>query len=197
MPATAGRTEGAGPISDRDEQTRWLCAVATDRDRPAFAALFGHFAPRIKTYLRRKGLSAPVAEDLTQEVMVTIWRRAETFDPGQSNANTWIFTIARNKRIDHLRREIKPDLDPNDPAFEPSGTEDPNARVLRMEDSERLRAALGDLPAEQQDLLRRAYYDDKAHSEIAEETGLPLGTVKSRIRLATARLRKVLAEEET
>ena len=171
-----------------------LLAVGRARDRAAFAALFAHFAPRLKAYLRRLGAYANAAEELVQEVMLLVWRRAETFDPAQASASTWVFTIARNRRIDALRREQRPEIDPDDPALVPDPVE-PADRVLEVAQANgRLREALKDLPPEQAELLRLAYFEDKPHSVIATERGLPLGTVKSRLRLALDRLRKALRD---
>lgn len=171
-----------------------LLAVGRARDRAAFAALFEHFAPRLKAYLRRLGADAPAAEELVQEVMLQVWRRAETFDPAQASAGTWVFTIARNRRIDALRREQRPEIDPDDPALVPDPVEPADRALETAQDSGRLRAAIRELPPEQAELLRMAYFEDKPHSVIAAERGLPLGTVKSRLRLALDRLRKALRD---
>lgn len=172
-----------------------VVAVGARRDRQAFAALFAHFAPRIKAYLMRSGCEATAAEEVAQEAMVTLWRRAETYDPRQASASTWVFTIARNKRIDMVRRERRPEFDPADPALVP----EPDAPADRVAEAAQeatiVRAALDRLPAEQQEMLRLAYFEDMPHSAIAEACDLPLGTVKSRIRLALARLRKTVKEE--
>lgn len=171
-------------------------AVGTARDRHAFKALFDHFAPRVKAYLMRLGCQPGQAEEIGQEVMVTVWRRAETFDAAQATASTWIFTIARNKRIDAVRRERRPELDPNDPMLVPASEPLADEAMSAGQDAEHVRRAMRDLPEEQKELLRLAYFEDKAHSAIAEQTGLPLGTVKSRLRLALGRLRKSLKEDE-
>ena len=171
-----------------------LTAVGRDRDRTAFAALFGHFAPRLKAYLRRQGCDAGGAEELVQEVMLLVWRRAETYDPAQASAGTWVFTIARNKRIDALRREQRPEIDPDDPTLVPGPAESADDGLAARETAGRLRDALKSLPPEQADLLRLAYFEDKPHSLISAEQGIPLGTVKSRLRLAMDRLRKALRD---
>ncbi len=172
-----------------------LVAVGRDQDRLAFGALFGHFAPRLKTYLRRLGCDSGAAEEIVQEVMLLVWRRAETYDPVQASASTWMFTIARNKRVDSLRREQRPEIDPNDPALTPDPVEAADHRVEVRESNARLRAALKELPPEQAELLRMAYFEDKPHSLISAEHGIPLGTVKSRLRLAMDRLRRALHED--
>ena len=172
-----------------------LVAIARDRDRTAFGLLFGRMAPRLKAYLLRSGVGAAQADELVQEVMLMVWRRAETFDPDQSSASTWIFTIARNKRIDAIRRERRPEFDVEDPALVPEAPESADRRIESTQETARLRSAILRLPAEQAELLRMAYFEDKPHSLIAEEQGLPLGTVKSRLRLAMARLRREMTEE--
>ena len=165
-------------------------AIAAHRSREAFAELFEHFAPRLKSYLMRLGTDAAAAEEVVQEAMVMVWRKAESFDRRQANASTWIFTIARNKRIDRLRRERRPELDPNDPALVPDPEPQADRSVEARQSRHRILAAMENLPVEQSDLIRMAYFDDKSHAEIAAETDLPLGTVKSRIRLALGRMRR-------
>ena len=165
-------------------------AIAARRDRAAFAELFGHFAPRLKAYLLRLGADAGTAEEVAQEALLTVWRRADSFDRRQAGAGTWIFTIARNRRIDRLRRERRPEYDPNDPALVPDPPQDADDAVWSGQVEGRLRVAIEALPPEQSDLIRRAYFEDLSHREIAERSGLPLGTVKSRIRLALQRLRE-------
>lgn len=170
-----------------------MARVAQQRDRTAFGRLFDHFAPRLKAFLLRQGATAAAAEELAQEAMLTVWRRAEVYDPAQATLSTWIFTIARNKRIDLLRRERRPELDPNDPLLVP---ESPSVErsLGALEEAALVRRALQQLPPEQAALVRMAYYEEKVHTVIAAETGLPLGTVKSRLRLALQRLAKLLKE---
>lgn len=171
-----------------------LVAVARDRDREAFSELFHRIAPRLKGYLQRLGAGPAQADELTQEVMLLVWRRAGSFDPARSGAATWIFTVARNKRIDAIRRERRPEIDPGDPALVPDVPPSADRAIESVEDTARLRAAILKLPAEQADLLRLAYFEDQPHAAIAETRGLPLGTVKSRLRLAMGRLRRELED---
>ena len=171
-----------------------MAAVVERRDRQAFACLFDHFAPRVKAYMRRLGAEPAAAEDLVQDVMLTVWRRAAQFDPSKAGVATWIFTIARNRRIDLVRRERHPELDPDDPALVPGRELGADAAVERTQRDTRLRLAVAELPEEQARLLALAYFEDKSHSVIATELDLPLGTVKSRIRLALKKLRSQLAE---
>ena len=186
-------------MADPARLAELIAAVGARRDRAAFAELFGHFAPRIKAYLVKRGAAAGEAEELAQEAMIMVWRRAASFDPAKAGASTWIFTIARNKRIDALRRERHPEYDPEDPAvavaLAPAGPEAADRAVAVAQRAERLARAIAALPAEQAELVRMAYFEDKAHGRIAEETALPLGTVKSRLRLALGHLRKAVGED--
>jgi len=169
-------------------------AVARRRDRAAFAELFGYFAPRIKAYLMRLGSDAASAEDLMQDVMLAVWRRAESYDPAQAGVGTWIFTIARNRRIDAARRERRPALDAEDPALRPEPPAAADQVTAAQQWEERLGTALRELPPEQSEMVRLAYYEDRSHSDIAQKLNIPLGTVESRLRLAVARLRSRFEE---
>lgn len=162
-------------------------AVRDNRDQAAFAALFRHFAPRVKGFLMKSGASAELAEEVAQEVMSTLWRKAHLFDPTKASVATWVFTIARNRRIDMLRKQRRPE--PEDLPWGPEADRDQEDALALQQDTERLGKALKALPEKQRVLVERAYFGELTHSEIAEETGLPLGTIKSRIRLALERLR--------
>lgn len=172
-----------------------MAAVAQQRDKAAFGELFEFFAPRLKAYFIKAGEDFGQAEELAQEAMFTVWRRAETFDPSQASVSTWVFTVARNKRIDALRKSSRPLPDMEDPAFAPEGPESAESILTRAQEEDKVQAAIKKLPPEQLDVVRKAYFEFKAHSAIAEETTLPLGTIKSRLRLALVRLRKELDEE--
>ncbi|SHG89092.1 RNA polymerase sigma-70 factor, ECF subfamily [Kaistia soli DSM 19436] len=181
--------------SHPSELGRLIEAVGQNRDREAFARLFDHFAPRLKTYLMRAGANPGAAEDFAQEAMLTVWRKAALFDPARAGASTWIFTIARNLRIDAARREKlgqrEPDLTelPDDP-------EQPDTILTGADDAARVSSALAALTAEQSRIVTLSYFHEKAHAEIARELGIPLGTVKSRLRLAIIRLRGLLSETQ-
>lgn len=168
--------------------------VAESGDRAAFAALYAHFAPRLKAYMMRLGAADDIAEELAQDTLATAWRRAVSFDAAQASLATWLFTIARNRRIDRLRRERRPEFDPADPALLPDAEPAPDRGIDLAQAETRLRAALRSLPAEQTRLLELAFFQDLSHRDIAVREQLPLGTVKSRIRLALARLRAALGE---
>jgi RNA polymerase sigma factor (sigma-70 family) len=171
-----------------------LRAVAEHQDRAAFGRLFTHFAPRIKRYLMQSGSPETQAEELAQEALAAVWRKAALFDPAHAAASTWIFTIARNLRVDALRR--RQGSEPTEPDFDADliEAEQPAAdeRLHAARLAERLLGALAQLPPEQQQVLRLSYYEDEPHARIADVLGIPLGTVKSRMRLAVAQLRRLL-----
>lgn len=171
-----------------------LASVAEQRDKAAFMELYDHFAPRVQAYLLRLALEPAQAEELTQETMLTVWRKAPQYDPAKASAATWIFTIARNRRIDAVRRERHFEADPTDPLLLPD--EEPSADQ-RLEATQRealVRSALKALPSDQVEIVSMWYFDDKPHSAIADELGIPLGTVKSRLRRAFQTLRDVLGD---
>jgi len=177
---------------DRQRQAGLLRRVAETADKSAFAELYAYFMPRVKGYLMRLGAPGDVAEEVAQESLIMLWRRAASFDPELASVATWVFTIARNKRIDRLRRERRPEFDPADPAFLPEPEPPPDHHVDRQQADDRLRAAIALLPDEQGRLLQMAFHEDLSHRDIATRENLPLGTVKSRIRLALAKLRTAL-----
>jgi RNA polymerase sigma factor (sigma-70 family) len=184
------RRKKDGSLAVVKDETDWadlLLKVRDHQDRAAFAALFRHFAPRVKAFLMKSGAGAALAEECAQDVMATLWQKAHLFDPARAGVSTWVYTIARNRRIDALRRSRRAEPEELDwgPEPEPDQAE---AMEIRQE-TERLGRALAQLPAPQRTLIERAFYGDLSHSEIAAETGLPLGTIKSRIRLALEKLR--------
>jgi RNA polymerase sigma-70 factor (ECF subfamily) len=189
-------TAGYKEESSIDNMDDLLIAVAKSRNRDAYRALFEHFAPRVKSFLLGKGGSPEVAEEAVQEAMLNVWRRAATFNPTKASASTWIFTIARNARIDLLRKTIRPTIDPNDPALVPDPPMAAFEAVSAGQDAERIRKEIMALPAEQQEVLRLAFFEDLAHAEVAKRLDIPLGTVKSRIRLAIGRIRSQIGEHE-
>jgi RNA polymerase sigma-70 factor (ECF subfamily) len=182
------------PPSDAAAHAALIESIASRRDRAAFADLFAYFGPRVKAWMLRAGSNPTAAEELAQETMLAVWQKARLFDPARAGASTWIFTIARNLRIDALRRERHPsDLMP-DPAEEPEAPMQADRLMVQSQQETRIRAALSLLPPEQADVIRKAFFEDKVHAEIEKELGIPLGTVKSRLRLAMNRLRSVLGD---
>lgn len=180
---------GATPRDDRTELALCMQRIAMDKCRDSFAQIFEYFAPRLKSYLMRLGSEPGHAEETVQEVMLNVWRKAEQYNPKQASVSTWIFRIARNRHIDAHRRRDKPELDPDDPMLQPTPEEQPDVQLDRLQIEETVRTQLAKLPEEQLMLLKAAFYEGLSHSEIAKHYGLPLGTVKSRIRLAFQRLR--------
>ena len=170
-------------------------AIATERSKSAFATLFEYYAPRLKGYLRRLSADDVLAEELVQDVMLTVWRKAAQFDRQKSAVSTWLFTIARNRWIDTMRRDRSGELDPHDPMLLPDDPEPPDEAIDAARRAERVREALDVLPEEQVELIKMAFYSGISHSAIAEQTGLPLGTVKSRLRLAFSKLRAQLEDQ--
>jgi RNA polymerase sigma-70 factor (ECF subfamily) len=196
----AGRITGwltTPMLSDRDtDPAHLIAAIATRRDRAAFASLFGFYAPRIKGFLMRTGTAAEIAEEIAQEAMLSVWRKAATFDAARASVSTWIYTIARNLRIDRLRHERGGGASA-DVVYESLRSEEPERPDDSLEWAERddcVRRALRELPDEQVAVVRLSFFEDKAHGEIARLLGIPLGTVKSRLRLAMAKLRERLDE---
>jgi RNA polymerase sigma-70 factor (ECF subfamily) len=189
------RTTGAKQVMAEAATKRmaWVTQVAAVRDakdKAAFAELFAYFAPRVKSFLMKSGASPDLAEECAQEVMVTLWNKAHLFDPTKASVSTWIFTIARNRRIDILRKQKRPE--PEDLPWGPEAEPEQADAMGLQQETEQLGLALAALPAEQRKLIERAYFGELSHSEIAAETGLPLGTIKSRIRLALERLRHTM-----
>jgi RNA polymerase sigma-70 factor (ECF subfamily) len=190
----------AGPAADMttprtspDGHAEMIGAIAARADRQAFAALFEHFAPRVKSYMLRLGAEPPLAEELAQEAMLAVWRKAAAFDRAKAAPSTWIFTIARNLRIDAARRSRRGDP-VEDPSDQPDADPAPDALLAAVQSEDRIREALRALPPEQAQVVRLSFFSDKPHSEIADELQLPLGTVKSRLRLAMGRLRDLLGD---
>ena len=178
-------------ITDGVKWADLLARVAHRQDTEAFAALFEHFAPRVKAFLLKSGANSATAEECAQDVMVTVWNKAAQFDPTRASVATWVFTIARNRRIDMLRRDRRPE--PEDLSWGPEAEPDQLDALVLQQESARLITAIAELPEKQRVMIERAYFGDLTHNEIAEETGLPLGTIKSRIRLALERLRHSLS----
>ncbi len=190
------QADGVAPgVTSPDDYADLVTAVATKRDRYAFARLFDFFAPRIYAYLLRLRLEPGVADEITQDVMTTLWQKANLFDSTKSSVGTWLFRIARNRRIDLLRRDREDAMEEARSADTPDPAPAPDDSLDMSQREARIRTALKVLPSEQLDLVRLAFFEGLSHGEIATQTGLPLGTVKSRLRLAFTRLRRALESE--
>lgn len=171
---------------------RLIEAVAKNLDREAFAALFDRLAPRIKSFMLRKGVSTELAEDLVQDTMIAVWTKAGMYAPDKGSVMGWVFTIARNLRIDRLRRNSNVSftaIEDFDCASEEMGPDD---ELALQQERDGVARALESIPEEQKQILILSFIEDVPQSAIAERLNLPLGTVKSRMRLAYARLRKTL-----
>ena len=174
-------------------QNTWaehLSQIQLHQDQKAFAELFSYFGPRVKAFLIKSGASPSMAEECTQEVMATLWHKAHLFDPSRASVATWIFTIARNKKIDALRKQRRPE--PEDLQWGPKSEPEASDILALQQDANQLTLAMTALPSQQRDLIKKAYFGELSHSEIAAETGLPLGTIKSRLRLALSKLRQTM-----
>lgn len=178
-----------------DEWSECLVAIASSGDRAAFTRLFRHFAPLIKGFaLAGSRLSANLADELVQEVMIKVWQKSAAYDPARAAASTWIYTIARNSRTDLFRRLQKFDtpLAAEDVAPD-SGSEEPFEQVQQRRNGQRVRELMATLPVDQAQILAKVYMEGKSHAETAAELDLPLGTVKSRVRLALQKLQIQMA----
>lgn len=178
------------PEPKPSEQTLWMIAVRDRQDRAAFAALFDFFAPRLKHFVMRGGVGSGQAEEIVQEVMLTVWRKAAMFDPERAQVSSWIYQIARNRQIDKMRRENRPL--PEALAHEPDSEPDAGQVLALEQETARLKQALERLKPEQREMIEKAYLGELTHQQIKQQTGLPLGTIKSRIRLGLERLRHEL-----
>jgi RNA polymerase sigma-70 factor (ECF subfamily) len=171
-----------------------LQKVAQSRDVEAFRKLFELYGPRVKSYMMRQGADATTAEDLAQETLLTVWRKAQLYSDEKGSATTWIFTIARNLRIDRLRREVSWQPLPENRDEEASDAPDPEQEVTERERRDKVRAVLATLPPDQSEVVTLSYVEGLSHSEIAERLQLPLGTVKSRMRLAYQKVKEAVED---
>ncbi len=197
-PIPADAAKPAGETLGDAERARFadlLVRVAQQQDRAAFADLFAYYAPRVKAYLMRLGADDATAEEISQDVMVTVWRKAGLFDRNQASVSTWIFRIARNRRIDVFRRTRQAELDPEDSMILPAAAEGPRERVEAIQTEARVREAMKELSEDQLLVLRLAFYEGLSHREIADRLDVPLGTVKSRIRLGFAKMKSRLDDD--
>jgi RNA polymerase sigma-70 factor (ECF subfamily) len=189
--------EDAAAAAGEDTFDAWVLAIAQHQDRQALARLFAHFAPRLKSWLVRTGSEPALADDLVQDSFVLLWRKAAQFDPAQARVAAWLFTIARNLRVDRRRgvSESWLSLDKAEADQIPDAVPGVDARLQAAQSEGVVRRALTRLTSDQRTLVQLSFYEDKSHSSIASEMQLPLGTVKTRLRAAAARLRQLLEEE--
>lgn len=182
-------------VIPRGAMSDLLSRIATDRSDEAFRKLFEDFGPRIRSYMMRQGADAALAEELAQETLLTVWRKAALYSADKGSASTWIFTIARNLRIDRLRRETPwQELTEEHAASIPSDVTAPDDAASNRQREARVRIVLRELPPDQLEVVTLAYIDGLSHSDIADRLRLPLGTVKSRIRLAYQKVRAALED---
>jgi RNA polymerase sigma factor (sigma-70 family) len=191
VPLAAAGHANVGPVAGGATAESLLEAVARDRDRGAFAQLFRLYGPRIKGYLSKRGADLATADEMVQEVMLAVWRKAHQFDGARGNASAWIFTISRNTLFSHLRQVVRPEVDPADPERVPVEAL-PDEQLAALRDHAAVAAALGALPPEQVEVIRGAYFQGRTLNEVAEQQKVPLGTVKTRVRLALERLRRIV-----
>ena len=177
-----------------EEINALMAAVAEHQDVDAYQLLYKHFVPKVRAYMCKIGSDRAFADEMAQEAMLTVWRKARLFDPARGQASTWIYTIARNVRIDALRRGPRPIFDPTDPAFVPEDEPAADVAFERQQDADRLRVAMASLKPDEIKTLRLSFFDDMAHPAIAAALGIPIGTVKSRIRNACLKLRAILKD---
>jgi RNA polymerase sigma factor (sigma-70 family) len=193
LKVTAMRKAGAAPQGGRFvalfDPNRLIAAVARSGDREAFSALFDHFAPRVKGLLMRGGTPAELAEEVAQETMLTVWRKAALFDPSKASASTWIATIARNLRIDIARRETRSRLSQVYEILDEESPDQPDATLSGAERDARVRDAMKLLSPDQYRVVELAFLEGFSHQDVANRLSIPLGTVKSRLRLALSHLR--------
>lgn len=174
------------------DQTHWMIAIRDNQDREAFAKLFDYFAPRLKGFIMKSGTNAAQAEEIVQDVMLTVWRKAAQFDPHRAQVSAWIYQITRNRQIDITRKESRPV--PEELKEDPGSEADASQVVGLEQEAGLLRQALANLKPEQREIIEKAYLGELTHQEISAQTGLPLGTIKSRIRLGMERLRHELKD---
>ena len=177
------------PRRKASEFAACISRIANERDQLAFEFLFRYFAPRIKSYCLKLGADSSAAEDITQEAMVSIWRNAGQFDPSKAAPSTWVFTIARNLAIDRFRKSRRPQFDFNDPALVPEDQLPPDQLIEQTELQENIRQIMDALSSNERNVLMLSFFENLSHFEISRRLNLPVGTVKSRIRLAFGKIR--------
>ena len=183
----------------KDDFDSHLERVGQYKDRKSFILIFEYFAPRVKSFLMNNKIDASLAEEITQDVFLTLWRKAQQYDSSKAAASTWIFTISRNRRIDFIRKHSRLSYQEDEQLLSYLDEEDESADAVDFVEQKQqrllLKEAFKELPKEQSLLIKKSFFENKSHSEIAKEIQLPLGTVKSRIRLAMNKLRGLINDE--
>ncbi len=172
-----------------------ILAIANDKCRSSFAQLFKAFAPKIKAFLMSQGLNGQMAEELAQDTLLSVWRKAHLFDEKKAKASTWIYTIARNLRIDFARKEARKKQLPEN-LWHDFEIKTADEKLIDDENTAKIQAALANLNNEQKEVLRLSFFENLSHSQVADALGLPLGTVKSRIRIGILKIKEMIARNE-
>lgn len=186
------RRQRAEPARRSDERTALLMRVKFNRCEKAFNRLYEYYSPRLSAYLRQKGAPYRISQEIAQDVMAKVWEKAGQFDPRFANASTWVFTIARNRYVDILRKEQRSVIDPDDPLLVQDAPAAADEGLERTDSRQALTKAINSLPCSQAAVLSLVYLNGLKQNEAAERLDIPLSTVKSRLRLALQKLRIVM-----
>jgi RNA polymerase sigma-70 factor (ECF subfamily) len=169
-----------------------LQQLSVEKDKQLYVQLFRHFAPKIKAYITRLGLVETTAEELMQETMLAVWRKAHLYNRSKAAASTWIFTLARNLSIDWMRKQKYPEYSIDEWQEEPEGNVHLGEQLVT---SDRMEKAMNKLPEGQAQVIYMSFFEGRSHTDISERLGLPLGSVKSRIRLASEKLKVIWRDD--
>jgi RNA polymerase sigma-70 factor, ECF subfamily len=186
------KRQSAGELQRADPRTVLLAQVKAGRCEQSFNRLYEYYSPRLRGFLRQKGVPDRISQEITQEVMASVWEKAHQFDPRCANASTWIFTIARNRYVDLVRKERRSDVDLNDPLLAGDAPAPADAELTREDEQRSLKDALAELPEAQAKIVSMIYIDGMKQTDVAERLDIPLNTVKSRLRLALQKLRSAM-----
>ena len=183
-------------VVTEDNPNSLVQRIGQNRDKAAFALLFKKFGPKLKSFMLRLGTNSSTAEELVQETMLSVWRKSHTFDSSKASASTWMFTIARNLRIDRFRSESRPEFDPSDPALIPEPELQADEQLELKNRQEFVRKCLDELPNDQREVVQLSFMQGLSHQEISDKLDIPLGTAKSRLRLSFGKLRKTIEKTD-